>query len=239
MTRESLQAESLEALERSLAECEGCSLHEGRTKMVFGVGYPSADVMFVGEGPGFHEDQQGEPFVGKAGKLLDELLESIGLDRSQVYIANVVKCRPPGNRDPLPEEIASCREFLVQQIEIISPRVVCTLGNFSTKLLAETKRGISSVHGRVKEVEIAGVPVALFPVFHPAAALYTPANRTVLEEDFGKLKVLLDRGREALTPAGRPEAPSPAEEAQEEGSPEEEGAQEGGSHVEAEQLPLW
>lgn len=213
-------AESLQDLAQSLEGCEDCNLHKERTQVVFGVGNSSADLMLVGEGPGFHEDQQGEPFVGRAGKLLDELLGSIGLDRSMVYIANVVKCRPPRNRDPLADEILSCSRFLMEQIRIVSPRVVCTLGNFSTKLLAETERGITSVHGQVKQVELGGVSLALFPVFHPAAALYTSANRSVLEEDFQKLDVLLKGGREAPVVSPEPDDGP-------------------GTHAETEQLPLW
>jgi DNA polymerase len=166
--------------------------------VVFGVGDPVADLMFVGEGPGFHEDRQGEPFVGQAGKLLTELLATIGLRREDVYIANVVKCRPPENRDPQPDEIAACSTNLVKQIQTIRPRVICTLGRFATRLIAETDAGISSIRGRAKEMEVAGVPVVVLPVFHPAAALYTPANRAVLEEDFLRLRRLLDVGARAL-----------------------------------------
>jgi uracil-DNA glycosylase family 4 len=174
--------------------------------VVFGVGSAVADLMFVGEAPGFNEDKQGEPFVGQAGKLLTDLLGSIGLSRQQVYIANVVKCRPPGNRDPLPEEIEACSPHLLEQIRVIRPQVVCTLGRFATRLLARTDASMSSVRGRAKEAEIAGVDVIIFPVFHPAAALYTPANRELLQEDFFKLRQLLARGREALvgTPQGGP-----------------------------------
>ena len=132
--------------------------------------------MFVGEGPGFHEDKQGEPFVGAAGKLLTELLGKIGLTRADVYIANVVKCRPPENRDPLPDEIEACSPHLMEQIAIIRPRVICTLGRFATKLLAETELSMTAIHGKAKEQEIGGVDLVVFPVFHPAAALYTPGE---------------------------------------------------------------
>jgi len=191
-------AKALHDLYTSLRGCTRCALHRSRTQVVFGVGDPQAELMFVGEGPGFHEDRQGEPFVGQAGKLLTELISSLGLTREQVYIANVVKCRPPENRDPAPDEIEACSPFLLQQIAIIRPRIICTLGRHATKLLADTDLSITAVHGRVKEREIAGVKVMVFPVFHPAAALYTPANRKVLEEDFAKLKVLLERGAQAV-----------------------------------------
>jgi uracil-DNA glycosylase family 4 len=200
-------AEALAALKQSLGDCQKCALAAGRTQVVFGVGDPNADLMFVGEGPGFHEDKQGEPFVGAAGKLLGELLVGMGLSRSDVYIANVVKCRPPENRDPAPDEIAACSPHLLQQIDIIRPRVVCTLGRFATKLLAETELSITAIHGKAKELVLGGVPLLLFPVFHPAAALYTPSNRKVLEEDFAKLRVLLDKGPGAL---GRAEAAAQA-----------------------------
>ncbi len=192
-------AEALASLEESLRECPLCGLCRGRTQVVFGVGNPEAELMFVGEGPGFHEDRRGEPFVGQAGKLLTELLGGIGLVRADVYIANVVKCRPPENRDPLPDEIEACSPHLMQQISIIRPKVVCTLGRFATKLLAATDQSMSSIHGRAKERSLAGVDTIIFPVFHPAAALYTPANRQVLEEDFAKLRFLLEHG---LNPPG-------------------------------------
>jgi len=192
-------AEALASLEESLRECSLCGLCRGRTQVVFGVGNPEAGLMFVGEGPGFHEDRQGEPFVGQAGKLLTELLGGIGLARTDVYIANVVKCRPPENRDPLPDEIETCSPHLMKQVSIIRPKVICTLGRFATKLLAATDQSMSSVHGRAKERSLAGVDTIIFPVFHPAAALYTPANRQVLEEDFAKLRFLLEHG---LNPSG-------------------------------------
>ncbi len=193
-------AQELSAQAAALAGCVQCRLSEGRTQVVFGVGSHKADLMFVGEGPGFNEDRQGEPFVGQAGKLLTELLSSIGLRREDVYIANVVKCRPPENRDPLPDEIEACSPNLVKQIQTIRPRVICTLGRFATRLVAETDAGISSIRGRAKPMHVAGIPVVVLPVFHPAAALYTPANRSLLEEDFLKLRRLLDAGEKALSP---------------------------------------
>ena len=191
-------AERLETLERSLSDCRKCGLCDGRTQVVFGTGSAEARLMFVGEGPGFHEDRQGEPFVGQAGRLLNDLLAGVGLARADVYIANVVKCRPPDNRDPTTEEIGACSPHLHQQIEIIRPTVICTLGRFATRLLTGSESSITAIHGKAKEAELGGVSVMLFPVFHPAAALYTPSNRQVLEEDFAKLRVLLDKGSGAL-----------------------------------------
>ena len=173
----------LEAFERQVAGCTSCRLSQGRTQVVFGIGDPDADLMFVGEAPGFHEDKQGYPFVGQAGKLLDRLLAGIGLERSNVYIANVLKCRPPGNRDPAPDEIQACEGHLFRQIELIRPRVVATLGNFATKLLSGKPTGIT----------LGGSRVLLYPLYHPAAALYTPAMLKVLEQDFARLPELLGR----------------------------------------------
>jgi DNA polymerase len=149
--------------------------------------------MFVGEAPGFHEDQQGVPFVGQAGKLLDRLLAGIGLSRAEVYIANVLKCRPPGNRDPQPDEIEQCEPYLFRQIELIAPRVIATLGNFATKLLSGKPTGITRVHGIEQEATLGNSRVLLYPIFHPAAALYTPAMLKVLEEDFARIPALLER----------------------------------------------
>ena len=149
--------------------------------------------MFVGEAPGFHEDKQGFPFVGQAGKLLDRLLGGIGLTRADVYIANVLKCRPPGNRDPGPDEIESCEPHLFRQIELIQPLVIATLGNFATKLLSGKQTGITRVHGQEQRTTIGGSDVLLYPLYHPAAALYTPAMLTVLEQDFARLPDLLGR----------------------------------------------
>jgi uracil-DNA glycosylase family 4 len=188
----------LDQLRAEAAVCTRCRLHQGRTQVVFGVGDPDADLMFVGEAPGFHEDQQGVPFVGQAGKLLDRLLGGIGLTRDQVYVANVLKCRPPGNRDPQPDEIEHCEPYLFRQIELIRPRVVATLGNFATKLLSGKPAGITQVHGREQQVVLGGNPVTLYPIFHPAAALYTPRMLQVLEEDFRRIPELL--GREAVPP---------------------------------------
>ncbi len=176
-----------------VAGCERCSLAQTRTQVVFGAGSPSAELMFVGEAPGFHEDKQGVPFVGAAGKLLGKLLEGIGLSRDEVWIANVLKCRPPGNRNPLPEEIEACEPHLWRQIELIQPRLIATLGNFATKLLTGKPDGITQVHGRDQEVVLGGNVVMLYPIFHPAAALYTPRMLQVLEEDFARIPQLLGR----------------------------------------------
>ena len=156
--------------------------------------------MFVGEAPGFHEDQQGVPFVGQAGKLLDKLLGGIGLTRADVFVANVLKCRPAGNRDPLPEEIASCEPHLFRQIELIEPKLVATLGNFATKLLSGKQAGITRVHGYEQEVTLGARTVTLFPLYHPAAALYTPSMLKVLEEDFSRIPALLERAIEEPVP---------------------------------------
>jgi uracil-DNA glycosylase len=194
-------------LERRAAEwasCERCALAGSRTQVVVGSGEPDADLMFVGEAPGFHEDKQGIPFVGQAGRLLETLLEEIGLSREQVYIANVLKCRPPGNRDPLPAEIESCQGYLYDQIQLIRPRVICTLGNFATKLLSGSPVGITRVRGRAQEHTFGAVTVQLFPIYHPAAALYTPAMLDMLRGDFAALPALLAGGAVAAEAASQP-----------------------------------
>ncbi len=185
------RAAGLREYAEETAGCTKCALANGRTQVVFGSGSPDAELMFVGEAPGFHEDQQGVPFVGQAGKLLERLLEGIGLTRADVYIANVLKCRPPGNRDPLPEEIASCEPHLFRQIELIEPTLVATLGNFATKLLSGRPAGITRVHGQEQEVTLGARKVTLYPIYHPAAALYTPSMLKVLEEDFARIPGLL------------------------------------------------
>jgi uracil-DNA glycosylase len=203
----------LDAFARLVAGCTDCRLSQGRTQVVFGVGDPDADLMFVGEAPGFHEDKQGYPFVGQAGKLLDKLLAGIGLERGDVYIANVLKCRPPGNRDPAPDEIQACEGHLFRQVELIRPRVVATLGNFATKLLSGKPTGITRVHGAEQKVTLGGSRVVLYPLYHPAAALYTPAMLKVLEEDFARLPDLLGQPVTAAAPVKpllAPVAPEPA-----------------------------
>src|SRR5213594_4049584 len=176
--------DELQAYAEAVSGCTRCRLAQGRTQVVFGCGSPDADLMFVGEAPGFHEDKQGLPFVGQAGKLLEKLLAQIGLSREDVFIANVLKCRPPGNRDPQPDEIEACESHLFRQIELIQPRLVATLGNFATKLLSGKPAGITRVHGQPQDVMLGGRPVTLYPLYHPAAALYTRSMLSVLEADF-------------------------------------------------------
>jgi uracil-DNA glycosylase family 4 len=190
---------SLVAFADQVAGCTKCALAGGRTQVVFGSGNHDADLMFVGEAPGFHEDKQGVPFVGAAGKLLDQLLAGIELTRDDVYVANVLKCRPPGNRDPMPDEIQACEAHLWRQIELIEPRVVATLGNFATKLLSGRPTGITRVHGQEQETTLGGRRVLLYPIYHPAAALYTPRMLEVLQSDFARIPELL--GREVSPPA--------------------------------------
>ncbi|MBA2641661.1 MAG: uracil-DNA glycosylase [Actinobacteria bacterium] len=194
------RAAALREYAEQTATCTKCALAKGRTQVVFGSGSPNAELMFVGEAPGFHEDQQGVPFVGQAGKLLDRLLEGIGLTRADVFVVNVLKCRPPGNRDPMPDEIAACEPHLFRQIELIEPAVVATLGNFATKLLSGKPAGITRVHGHEQEVTLGARRVLLYPIYHPAAALYTPSMLAVLEEDFARIPDLLARETEAPAP---------------------------------------
>jgi DNA polymerase len=184
-----------EQLKQVFAQAQQCvrcqELAATRRSVVFGAGNADADLMFVGEAPGASEDEQGLPFVGRAGKLLDSLLEEIGLARKDVFIGNVLKCRPPGNRDPLPLEIDNCREYLYRQVELIEPRVICSLGNFATKLLRGDPAGITRVHGRAETLTLGSRAVRLYPVFHPAAALRTPQMLETLREDFARLPELL------------------------------------------------
>ena len=193
----------LERLSSEWRSCGRCRLAETRTQVVVGSGNQDADLMFVGEAPGFHEDKQGIPFVGQAGKLLSTLLGEIGLRREDVYIANVLKCRPPGNRDPQPEEIESCEGYLFTQVGLIRPKVICTLGNFATKLLSGRPEGITRVHGQPQRHRIGDVELCLYPIFHPAAALYTPRMLETLRRDFAGLPGLLSRER-PQRPAERP-----------------------------------
>lgn len=185
------EAATLEELYEAIKDCRSCPLGETRTHLVLGTGNPEAEIMFVGEAPGFHEDRQGIPFVGPAGQFLDQLLRSIGLDRSRVYIANTLKCRPPENRDPLPEELAVCTPYLFKQIEIIKPRIICPLGNHATRTLLRTNTGISQLHGKL--VRKGGL--AYVPLFHPAAALHKPPLKAVLIEDFQRLREHLEAER--------------------------------------------
>lgn len=195
---------ALVELYREVSSCARCPLAETRTKAVFGAGDADADLMFVGEAPGAEEDRRGLPFVGRAGQLLGELLAGIGLTREDVFICNVLKSRPPGNRDPLPAEIEACQPYLWRQIELIEPRVIATLGNFATKLLSGNPAGITRVHGTPQVHTLAGRSVFLMPLFHPAAALRTPAVREALRADFARLPALL---AEPL-PGGDPAAPA-------------------------------
>jgi DNA polymerase len=203
--------ERREALKALFHEARGCTrcpeLAATRHTVVFGAGNADADLMFVGEAPGRSEDEHGLPFVGQAGRLLDTLLGEIGLSRDAVFVTNVLRCRPPGNRDPHPVEIEHCQEYLFRTIELVRPVVICTLGNFATKLLRHDTTGITRLHGRA-EVHVVGPrAVRLFPVFHPAAALYTPANVDVLRADFLRLPEIL-----ALGAPEQPAAPVVAEE---------------------------
>jgi DNA polymerase len=188
-------------LYKEVQRCEKCPLYETRTKVVFGAGNADADLMFVGEAPGAEEDRQGLPFVGRAGQLLNQLLEAIGLSREEVFIANVLKNRPPGNRDPQPLEIQACEPWLWQQVGLIEPRVVCTLGNFSTKLLSGSQTGITKVRGTPQVHELGGRMVYLLPLFHPAAALRTPAVKETLRADFATIPELLQRPLPDPTPS--------------------------------------
>lgn len=220
--------ERREALKEVLARARACTrcaeLAATRKKVVFGAGNADADLMFIGEAPGASEDEQGVPFVGRAGQLLSQLLEEIGLQRADVFIANTLKCRPPGNRDPQPVEIENCSEYLMRQVELIEPTVICTLGNFSTKLLRKDPTGITRLHGQAEVIRIGHRAVRLYPIFHPAAALYTPRMLATLREDFTRLPGLLAMGppeqpefleavpeplQTAPEPAGQ--APPPAE----------------------------
>jgi uracil-DNA glycosylase len=184
---------TLQELGREASTCTRCRLAKGRTQVVFGVGNPHAGLMFIGEGPGYYEDKQGEPFVGAAGQLLTKLLGEIGLRREDVYICNVVKCRPPGNRDPLPDEIESCRPYLEGQLENIQPRVIVTLGNFATRFILDRQVSISRVRGQ--RFTIDGRTV--IPTFHPAAVLHgggeAGTQMTALRADFRLIREVLDQ----------------------------------------------
>jgi uracil-DNA glycosylase family 4 len=198
--------QELVALFKEAQACTRCPLHSTRTQVVFGAGNADADLMFVGEAPGAQEDLQGIPFVGRAGKLLDELLAENGLARSDVFIANVLKSRPPENRDPQPDEIEACKPYLYRQVELIEPTVICTLGNFATKLLTRSNTGISRVHGVPQVHQVGGRSVQIFPIFHPAAGLRTPRVKEQLREDFKKLPGILAAG-----PPPQPGSPPDAE----------------------------
>jgi DNA polymerase len=198
--------EELKAVWQQAQTCAKCpQLASTRTRVVFGAGNADADLMFVGEAPGANEDKQGLPFVGQAGRLLDTLLGEIGLTRADVFVANTLKCRPPGNRDPLPGEIDACQDYLFRQLELIEPLVVCTLGNFATKLLrADPGTGITRLHGREEIRRIGPRTVRLYPLYHPAAALYTPSMLDILRTDFHRIPELL-----AQPPLEQPEPEEP------------------------------
>lgn len=203
--------------------CTRCpQLVRTRTHVVFGTGNPDADLMFVGEAPGRAEDLEGVPFVGRSGRLLSELLDGIGLAREDVYITNTLKCRPPDNRDPAPSELDRCQEYLHRQLELVRPRVVCPLGNFATKLLRGDPAGITTIHGQVEVRTLGSRTVRLYPLFHPAAALYQPSSVELLRADFARLPELLALPEpdqpvpdvEAIEPSPAPEpaeAPPPGQ----------------------------
>ena len=213
VTDAAARREELVALYKEVSKCTKCPLHETRTKTVFGAGNADADLMFVGEAPGAEEDRQGLPFVGRAGQLLNELLVEIGLSREEVFICNVLKSRPPENRDPQPTEIAACEPYLFEQVRLIQPRVVCTLGNFATKLLTGNPTGITRVRGTPQTHELGGRTVHLLPLFHPAAALRTPAVKEQLRADFATIPALI----KSALPAPMPSAAEVAAETATEG----------------------
>jgi len=196
--------EQLEELAREISVCERCRLHASRKHAVPGEGPANADIMFIGEGPGFHENEQGRPFVGAAGKFLEELLASIGYQRDRVFICNVVKCRPPGNRDPLPDEIEACRAYLDRQIAAIHPKIIVTLGRYSmARFFGDAK--ISAIHGKAQLTD----GRLLVAMFHPAAALHQPSLKRTVEEDFHTLPDLIKRASQMARaePVSPPEKP--------------------------------
>lgn len=197
---DSSAAELMEEIARDVNACTRCELHRSRTQGVPGMGNPEADIMFIGEAPGVNEDRQGLPFVGNAGRFLDEMLESIGWDRETVFITNVVKSRPPGNRDPLPDEIEACSVYLERQIEAINPFMIVTLGRFSMAGWFENER-ISRIHGKARRF---GNRVVV-PLYHPAAALHQPSLRAVIQEDFRKLPLILEEFKQQVDDGEEPE----------------------------------
>jgi uracil-DNA glycosylase family 4 len=191
-TEPEARREQLVSVYREASTCTLCPLSETRTKVVFGAGDADADLMFIGEAPGAEEDRLGIPFVGRAGKLLNELLGEIGLDRESVFIANTLMCRPPGNRDPQPEELDACRPYLLEKVKLIEPKVIATLGNFATKLITRNQTGITRVRGKPQVHELGERTLQVFPILHPAAALRTPSLRETMSEDFATLRRLLE-----------------------------------------------
>jgi len=192
--------ENMKKIEIEIRNCRKCNLWKTRTNPVPGSGPLDAKIMFIGEAPGYWEDQKGEPFVGKAGKVLDELLDSIGLKREEVYITNVVKCRPPGNRDPLPEEINACKPFLEGQISLISPAIIATLGRFAMEYIFDKfgleKKKISEVHGKIFEVNTIKGKIKIVPQYHPAVAVYNPNTKDQLKMDFQGLRQALNNDKQ-------------------------------------------
>ena len=197
------QAIELANLAEQISGCPKCALAKTRTNAVPGSGNPNADIVFIGEGPGFHEDQQGLPFVGAAGKFLDELLASINLRRKDVFICNVIKCRPPNNRDPLPDEIDACAPWLTQQLEVLKPRMIVTLGRFSMSRYFPGAT-IGRIHGQAKRID----GVLVVPMYHPAAALHQASLRQTIMEDFRKLPGLLELAAAEET---QPREPQPTQ----------------------------
>jgi len=194
------KAALLAIIAQEVSVCQNCILHHSRKKSVPGIGPAEAKIMFIGEGPGFHENEQGLPFVGAAGKLLDDLLAGIGMHRAEVFITNVVKCRPPANRDPQPEELEACNAYLDRQIEVLNPSVIVTLGRFSmAKFIANAK--ISQVHGRPKTID----GRLVVPMFHPAAALHQGSLKPLLEQDFKRLPEFVTTAAQMVKPPVQPE----------------------------------
>ena len=196
------------------AGCTRCPLAEGRTQVVFGEGNAEAELVLVGEAPGFHEDREGRPFAGRARELLDRLFGAVGLSLDDAYLATVIKCRPPGNRDPLPVEAGACEPYLYRQLELVRPTVVAPLGSFATALLSGRALGITRIHGQEQPVALAGRTVTLYPLYHPAAALYTPSMLEVLERDVARLPALLAgaddaRGEAPRAASSRVDLPDP------------------------------
>jgi DNA polymerase len=191
--------DDLKVIAAEVAACTKCKLHLSRKNAVPGEGPAHSEIMFIGEGPGFHENEQGRPFVGAAGRFLEELLAKIGLTREQVFICNVVKCRPPGNREPLPEEIEACAEYLERQIRAVNPKVIVTLGRFSMARYLPSAR-ISAVHGQARTVD----GRLVVPMFHPAAALHQPSLRRSIEEDFARLPEIIRRAQKTAPPEEEP-----------------------------------
>jgi len=195
--------EKLKEFFLGIRECRECALHSTRNRFVFGSGSAEAKIMFVGEAPGKNEDLQGLPFVGRAGNILDKLLATIGMERNEIFIANVLKCRPPGNRDPQVEEISICKDYLFKQIDIIDPRIICTMGKYSTQLILDTSQGITGLRGKVFQRD----GRLVLPINHPAAVLYTPSRMDILKEDFSRIKKLIDSNYGLDTESGRKEEP--------------------------------